>query len=223
VKIVPTPQQRLEGTEIWPQYLLHDAVSNRYWARLYTDYPEFQFALVDGDELVAEGNCIPVSGQPAQSRDAFLAAFERGGEPDRVCALAIVVVAAYRGRGLASLMLEHMRVLAAPVGRLVAPVRPTLKERYPLIPIERYVRWRLEDGTHVDPWIRTHERAGGEITGTAEEAMLIEGSCGDWREWTGLEFRDDGDYVVPGALVPVHVEDGHGVYREPCVWLHHVT
>jgi hypothetical protein len=57
--------------------------------------------------------------------------------------------------------------------------------------------------------------------GTAEEAMLIEGSPDDWREWTGLELRADGDYVVPGALVPVRVTDGHGVYREPCVWLHH--
>jgi hypothetical protein len=23
--------------------------------------------------------------------------------------------------------------------------------------------------------------------------------------------------------VPVHVEDGHGVYREPCVWLEHAV
>jgi hypothetical protein len=102
-------------------------------------------------------------------------------------------------------------------------VRPTQKERYPLIPIEAYAGWRRDDGTHVDPWIRTHERVGGVIAGTAEEAMLIEGSREDWREWTGLEFRDDGDYVVPGALAPVRVRAGNGVYREPCVWLHHAT
>jgi hypothetical protein len=114
-----------------------------------------------------------------------------------------------------------MRELAAPFGRLVAPVRPTLKERYPLIPIERYVRWRRDDGTHFDPWIRTHERLGGEVTGTAEGAMLIEGSREEWSEWTGLEFPGDGEYVLPGALVPVRFADGHGVYREPCVWLRH--
>ena len=28
-------------------------------------------------------------------------------------------------------------------------------------------------------------------------------------------------HVVPGALVPVSVRDGHGTYREPCVWIRH--
>jgi len=218
-EIVPLPDGKLEG--IWPEYLLHDPIANRYWNRIYTDFAAFQFALVEGDELLAEGNCIPVAGQPAQWRDAFLAAFERGGQPDRVCALAIMVAPEHRSRGLSVVMLEHMRSLAAPIGPLVAPVRPTLKERYPLIPIERYVTWRRDDGTHVDPWIRTHERVGATLVGAAKEAMRIEGSLEEWREWTGLEFRDDGDYVVPGALEPVHVSGGRGVYREPCVWLHH--
>jgi GNAT superfamily N-acetyltransferase len=219
VKLVAIPEQRLEG--IWPRFLLNDAIANRYWERLYTDFADFQFALVDGGELVAEGNCVPVAGQPEQWRDAFLAAFERGGEPDRLCALAIMVSPVHRGRGISSVMLDHMRGLAAPFGRLVAPVRPTLKERYPLIPIEQYVLWRRSDGTHLDPWIRAHERLGAEVTGTADEAMLIEGSRDQWSEWTGLEFPGDGDYVLPGALVPVRFVDGHGVYREPCVWLHH--
>jgi len=219
MKIVPDPEGTLEG--IWPAFLLHDAISNRYWDRIYTEFPEFQFKLVEDGEVLAEGNCIPVAGRPAQWRDAFLAAFERGGEPDHVCALAIMVAPAHRARGLSRVMLEHMRSLAAPVGPLAAPVRPTLKERYPLIPIGEYVGWRREDGSHVDPWLRVHENVGGRISGPAEEAMLIEGPVEDWRRWTGLEFPGDGDYVVPGALVPVSVRDGHGVYREPCVWVDH--
>src|SRR5205823_121519 len=132
--------RRLEG--IWPDFLLHDAISNRYWNRLYTDFADFQFALVERNEVLAEANSLPVAGQRAEWRDAFVAAFERGGDPDRLCALAIVVSPQHRARGLSSTMLEHMRGLAAPFGRLVAPVRPTLKERYPLIPIETYVGWR---------------------------------------------------------------------------------
>jgi GNAT superfamily N-acetyltransferase len=221
MKIVPLEDGVLEG--IWPQFLLHDAISNRYWARIYSDFAGFQFSLVDGDEVIAEGNCIPVCGQPASWRDAFLAAFERGGAPDSVCALAIMVGPEHRGRGISSRMLEHMRALAAPIGPLVAPVRPTAKEQHPHVPIEEYARWRRDDGSHFDPWVRTHERAGGSITDTAEEAMLIEAPVADWSDWTGLEFPSDGEYVVPGALVPVSVRDGRAVYREPCVWLQHVV
>jgi hypothetical protein len=51
--------------------------------------------------------------------------------------------------------------------------------------------------------------------------MVVEGPVSSWREPAGLDFTADGDYVVPGALVPVSVRDGHGTYREPCVWVDH--
>jgi hypothetical protein len=89
------------------------------------------------------------------------------------------------------------------------------------VSIADYVTWRRDDGTHVDPWVRTHERLGGELLGPAEEAMLIEASEAGWHEWTGLDFPGDGEYVVPGALAPVRFADGRGIYREPCVWLRH--
>ena len=57
--------------------------------------------------------------------------------------------------------------------------------------------------------------------GAADEAMLIKGSRADWHERTGLDFPGDGECVVPGALVPVRLTNGHGVYHEPCVWLRH--
>ena len=220
MNIVPLREGVLEN--IWPKFLLHDAVVTRYWDRIYGEYPEFQFALVDGGEIVAEGNSIPVHGRPAQFRDALLGVFERGGEPDRLCALAVMIAPSHRGRGLSRIMLEHMRGLSALLGgELVAPVRPTLKAEHPHVPIEEYAAWRREDGAHADPWLRTHERVGGQITGTADEAMLVEGSLDDWRSWTGVAFDHDGEYVVAGALVPVTMHDGRGVYREPCVWVEH--
>lgn len=203
--------------DAWPEFLRHDAISNRYWSRLYADFPEQQFLLVEGEEVLAEGNCVPVAGQPAQWRDAFLAAFVRGGTPDRLCALAVVVARSRRGRGLSSVMLAHMRELARPFGELVAPVRPTAKDQHPLVPIEEYVSW------NVDPWLRTHERLGGEITGVAEGAMVIDGTVDEWRAWTGLECPRDGELVVPGGLVPVRFDAGRGVYREPCVWVRHAV
>lgn len=206
---------------VWPEFLRHDPLSNRYWNRLYEDFPGFQFFLVDGDRVLAQGNCVPVRGMPLQWRDAFPNAFEGAGEPDRLCALAIIVAPEVQGTGLSGRMLAHMRELAAPFGTLVAPVRPTWKAKHPHLPIEEYAAWRRGDGTHVDPWIRTHERAGGRILGTAEDAMLIEGSLDDWREWTGLDLPADGEAIVPDALVPVRFDAGHGVYREPCVWIEH--
>jgi len=223
VNIVSAAETEQRLTRPWPEFLLHDAISNEYWDRLYTDFADFQFVALEGDELIAEGNCIPVAGRPAQWRDAFLAGFERGGEPDRVCALAIIVSPSHRNRGVARAMLTHMRELARPFGHLVAPVRPTLKSLYPLFSIDEYVTWRREDGSHFDQWLRLHEAVGGQITGTAEEAMLIEGPVTSWQDWTGLAFPQDGDYVVPGALVPVSVRDGYGSYREPCVWVDHLA
>jgi GNAT superfamily N-acetyltransferase len=207
--------------DIWPEFLLHDEVSNRYWGRLWDDFPDFQFFLVEGGRVLAEGNCVPVRGMPPAWRDAIVAAWEDGGEPDRVCALAIIVSQELQGSGLSSGMVAHMRRVAASIGTLVAPVRPTRKADRPLMPIDEYVRLRRPDGAHADPWIRTHERLGGVILGTAEDAMLIEGSHEEWEAWTGLELPHDGDVVVPGALVPVRFADGRGTYREPCVWIEH--
>ena len=68
-------------------------------------------------------------------------------------------------QGVSAVLLRRMGGLAAAHGldSLIAPVRPTWKERYPLTPIERYVLWRREDGYPYDPWLRTHERVGAEI------------------------------------------------------------
>jgi hypothetical protein len=102
-------------------------------------------------------------------------------------------------------------------------VRPTLKERYPLIPIERYVEWRREDGSHFDPWIRVHERVGGEIVQVAPRSMLIEAPVADWEEWTEMTFPEDGAYVVPGMLATLEVRDGVGTHVEPNVWMRHAV
>jgi hypothetical protein len=209
--------------DAWPEFLFHDPVSNEFWTRLYSERSEFQFVLVDGDEVLAEGNSIPVAGMPAGWRDAFPNSFGEG-EPDRLCALAILIGIEHQGKGLSSRMLEYMRGLGNERGwELVAPVRPTLKERYPLTPIERYAEWRREDGLLFDPWLRAHERLGAEVVGTAGEAMRIPGTVAEWEEWAGMAFPESGSYVVPRALVPVEIdrERDEGLYVEPNVWMRH--
>ena len=112
-----------------------------------------------------------------------------------------------------------MRAAAADAGlrELIAPVRPTAKARYPLIPIESYVEWRRPDGSHFDPWIRLHERVGGEILAPAPRSMVIEAPVSEWEAWTGVPLPADGDHVVPGMLAPLVVADGIGRHVEPNV------
>jgi hypothetical protein len=106
-------------------------------------------------------------------------------------------------------------------GALIAPVRPTWKERFPLIPIGEYIRWTRPDGQLYDPWLRLHARLGAELVEVCDASMTVTGSRQEWEEWTRLEFPGDGDYIVPGGLVPVRFEGGHGRYVEPNVWMRH--
>ena len=104
---------------------------------------------------------------------------------------------------------------------VIAPVRPTWKERYPLISIERYLEWRREDGTHFDPWLRVHEGVGGEIVAPAPASMTIRAPVSDWEEWTEFSFPGDGEYVFSRGLATLVVEEGVGTHVEPNVWVLH--
>jgi GNAT superfamily N-acetyltransferase len=213
----------------------HDPVANQFFPRVRDELAHLQFFAWDEerDEIVAEANTAPVAWNgdmealPEEGLDAALeAAFsERAPSPNVLCALQIVIAADYRGRGLSIRMIEHMVELARLHGfeSLIAPVRPSLKHRYPLTPIERYVEWRRADGAHFDPWLRTHERVGGEILRIAPRSMTIPGTVAEWEEWAGMAFPESGPYVVPGALVTVDIdaETGQGIYVEPNVWTVH--
>ena len=91
-----------------------------------------------------------------------------------LCAMVIQIPRGLQGRGLSAAALKAM----ADIGRahdfasLIAPVRPSWKERYPLTPIERYAEWRREDGLLFDPWLRVHERAGASILRVASRSRF---------------------------------------------------
>jgi GNAT superfamily N-acetyltransferase len=229
-----SPRARELGEE-WPRFMHHDRVANTYFPRVRGELAHLQFFAWDdrADVVAAEANSVPAAWDgdrqtlPEDGLDAALkAAFsERAGEPNVLCALQIVIASKYQGRGLSLRMIARMAELARFHGfeALIAPVRPSLKHEYPLTPIERYVEWRREDGTHVDPWLRTHERFGGELLKIAPRSMTILGKVGEWEEWAEMAFPESGAYVVPGALVPVEIdrEADQGVYVEPNVWMHH--
>jgi GNAT superfamily N-acetyltransferase len=228
---------RALGGSAWPAFLGHDDVINRHWNQLWELVPDYQFALVEerSESVLACGNLLPIVWDgnagtlPEGGVDSVLAdgveAIRRGTRPTAASALMIVVRQDMRGRGLSGACVEAMRAITKAHGlaSLVAPVRPTHKHRYPLIPIERYARWRRRDGSLFDPWLRIHERAGAEVVRIAPASMRISGTVADWEAWTGIDFPGTGSYVVGGALVPVEIdrERDEGLYVEPNVWMHH--
>jgi len=219
----------------WPEFMLHDPVTDRHWDRLRENWPAFQVALTDeSGEVVAASQAAPLrwngldDGLPEGWDDQFersVADLEAGREPDALGALQIVVAPGHRGKGLSAVMLEAMRrsAVAAGLRALIACVRPTGKVQYPLLPIESYAAWRRQDGLPVDAWLRVHVRAGARIVRGAPRSMTITGSAAEWQSWTGLEFPESGPYVVAGALAPLQIDlaTGSGVYLDPNIWVVH--
>jgi hypothetical protein len=228
---------RTLGASPWPKFLDHGAVVRALWPYLYELAPDYQFALLNEKtgSLVAIGNCIPIRWDgnphslPDRGLDAVLedgvACLRQRATVTAASALMIVVSPERLGEGISG---QAIRAMAEVVGHhglgdLVAPVRPTEKHRYPLIPIERYIRWRRKDRLPFDPWIRVHERVGGEILRPASAAMRVTGTVAEWERWTGLALPESGSYVVGRALVPVAIdrERDLGEYLEPACWMRH--
>lgn len=219
---------------IWPEFMFHDRYSNRYWERLGQDFSAYQLYLLDDDAPIAVGQTIPcvwdgtLKGLPvgwAESLARGVEDFQAGRTPNTLVALEISIQPEYAGKGVSYQMLKAVRGLAERQGfqAVIVAVRPSLKSRYPITPMERYCRWTRADGSPFDPWLRAHWRMGAEILHVAHPSMVIEGTVAQWEEWTGLKFPDSGDYVIPEALAPIQIdrEMDLGRYVEPNVWVHH--
>lgn len=213
----------------WPEFMRHDPVSLACFGRVGETFPQYTLVATDGDEIVARGHSVPFAGRgalPATGWDQVLIwAFANGEKPDSVSAVEIAVRPDRQGQGLSKRMLTAMRRNAAARGfeELLAPIRPTGKQREPRTPIDEYLRRTRDDGTPFDPWLRTHLGEGGVIDSVAPASMVIAGSLAQWRDWTGLPFDTDGWVEVPEALVPVRCVPDHdyAVYVEPNVWIRH--
>jgi|SRR5215211_4546174 len=223
------------GEKVFPEFMHHDPVANRNWGRLAQDFPGFQVALLgERDGVVAAGYSAPLywDGTTEGLPEGWDAAFEQaladlasGREPTAMSALLTTVDPAYQGRGLSAAVLEALKAEARKAGMraMIAPVRPTMKARYPLAPIEAYVGWRNDRGEVFDPWLRVHEKLGAKFSKIAPSSMDISGAVAQWEGWTGMAFPQSGRYVVPGALCPVEVDREQDLVRyvEPNVWMVH--
>ncbi|HEY3734627.1 MAG TPA: GNAT family N-acetyltransferase [Streptosporangiaceae bacterium] len=219
----------------WPEFIFHDPVSNAHIARVEQYFPRYDVMLLDDGEVVAGGWGVPLAwdGAVATLPDGYDGAMvdavtghENGTAPDTLSVMAAAVKAGRQGQGLAGQVLTALRERAVEDGlaRVIAPVRPTLKRRYPLTPMADFARWSRPDGLHLDPWVRTHQRLGATVLAPALRSMIITGSVAEWEDWTKMAFPQTGEYVVPDALdlVRINREADRGIYAETNLWMQHV-
>jgi GNAT superfamily N-acetyltransferase len=220
--------------EVWPEYNRHGEVLGEHWHVLSERFAEFQFVVADeAGELVAQGHMIPCSWDgtaedlPAGIDAVMLHGVALAEPPNAASALAAEIRPRWQGRGLAPVMIRTMASICREHGfeHLIAPVRPSHKDRYPLTPIERYAVWTRPDGLPFDPWMRVHARVGGRILRPAPESLRITGTVSEWERWTEMAFPETGTYVFPRGLAPLHVdrEADQGRYFEPNVWMAHAV
>jgi len=234
-----TVAQRPELTEpaweatadVLPEYNNHGDVLNVYWPRLTEELPEFQFHLVDAEgQILARARTVPVRwdgtlpGLPAGIDGAIARGFDEGGA-NVLCALVIMIPRTQQGHGLSTRAVLAMRDLAAgkELNGVIAPVRPSFKERYPLVPMDRYASWRRTDGLLFDPWMRVHERVGARVLMPEPHSLRITGTVGEWEQWTEMDFPVSGEFWFPGGLstLSINREADRGSYWEPNVWMYH--
>lgn len=221
----------------FPEFMYNNAPMSVWWQSLYNEFAEYQFILVDKEsrELMALGNSLPLNWQkPLEelpeggiewgSRTA-VEQHKAGIKPNILCAYQIIVSREARGRGISRIAVETMIAEARQHGlsMLIAPVRPNRKADFPLIPIDEYMGWIREDGLPYDDWLRVHIRLGGRIIKACHNSYTVRGTLEEWHVWTELEYPGNGQYVVPGGLVPITYdkEKNLGLYVEPNIWTVH--
>jgi len=221
--------------EVWPEFMKHDPVANKNWMKFVDAHKEFQLMIMEGDEILATASSVPfyfdkpVEELPENGWDwgvlKAISDIEKNVKANLLLGLQIVVNKKYQGRGLSSIAVKEMAALASRHGfeKLVIPVRPCDKHKYPLIPIDDYITWKNDKDLPFDNWLRVHVKCGGTIIKPCHQAMRIPGTIADWKKWTGLDFPGSGKYTVPFALNPINVdiEKDEAVYIEPNVWVLH--
>lgn len=232
----PDLKQTLDRLHLlgWPKFIRKDLVLGDRWSTLLERFSDFQYFLINQDDVIACGHAIPFSwdGQADTLPQGWEGVFNKGLldfeaklKANAASAIAIVIDPAYRGIGLSETMVWEMKKLVKKKGLdyMVAPLRPALKSKYPLIPMEEYMLWKRKDGEPFDPWIRAHVRTGAKVLKATEVSMTITAPIEKWHEWTGLSFLSSGQYVIEGGLVPVEIdlESASGTYNEPNVWIEH--
>ncbi len=218
--------------KIWPKFLLQSPISKRYWNNLLLIFPSYQLVLLEGGRVIGAAHSIPIKwvGALEDLPGGWDSALEKGFEdnqqalrPTTLVGLSVVIIPEYQGKNLSRMLLCTLKdtALRQEIPLLIMPVRPLFKSKYPQISMTDYLGKFQRDGLPFDPWVRTHLKLGAQFISIAHRFLVITGTISDWEEWTGMEFKRSGKFIVSGALVPVSIsrKKNIGIYEEPNVWV----
>ncbi len=234
-RLRPDDQMERLFSDGWPAFITADQQVKRYIGAVRDLFADLELVLLDPNGVIAAaGWSVPIrwNGELADLPDGYSDSLARavdghrsGAPPDTLVIAAAQVHPDRRGRGIAAELLNALAALAEERGwaRVIAPVRPTLKARYPLTPIGVFAAWTRADGAPLDPWLRTHWRLGARIIATAPRSQAMTGTVAEWEAWCDMVFPTSGEYVIPDGLATLHIDRDadRGTYVEPNVWVQH--
>src|SRR5579859_896744 len=143
--------------QAWPPFLFHDAVSQRYWDRLLLEFGEYQLVLLEDGKAIGAAHGMPLKWVGAledlpegwdEAVERGFGGKEQGANPSAVVGLSLVIQPEYQGRNLSRILLSTLHDLAKrkEMRDVLVPVRPTMKSKYPKLPMGDYLSKLMRDG-----------------------------------------------------------------------------
>lgn len=221
--------------QVWAEFMLHDKISQLYWTKLFELFPTYQISIKVKDDIVATANSIPFYWDKSLKKlpetgwdwviEKGIIDKQNSLQPNMLAGLQIVVNPSFQGKRYSYIVLNEMKKIARQNNfeQLLIPVRPSLKHKYPLQKMADYIEWKSENNLPFDPWLRVHQRAGGEILKICQKSMYIKGTIAEWENWTEMKFFQSGKYIIKGALSPIKINlaEDFGEYFDANVWIVH--
>lgn len=219
---------------LWPEMIGGDAASDLYSSGIDKKFLEFQcVATIKGTDSVAGiSHAVPlhitsIEDLPENGWDwAVAKAFTDASSdtiPNSLCGLSISVLPDFQCCGVGRKLAENLTRLANKhdLKYVIIPIRPVLKERFPLVPMAEFINYLQDDNFHEDFWIRTHQKLGGKIQKICNNSMNVSAPLEQWEKWCKREFPESGEYIIDRGLAPVtiDIEKKIGSYTEPNVWM----
>lgn len=221
--------------KVWPRYLIEksDIEESHEPTSLSDDELSKHFRLwgirrKSDSKLVAFASAVLISvdpkaaSYPNEGWRFALKAYYRGGKVNCLCLLSANVDPEFRSLKFSYALIQAAKEIATSLSLscVLAPVRPTQKSQFPSLLIAEYLEMKSAQGEIYDPWLRTHEKLGGEILNICSESVLVKASLNKWQEWLGPTVLSS-SFVPEMGLVPVFVDQQKniGIYIEPNIWV----